>query len=366
MLSTPQPVPSPAGAVANASGTGHARRARSLLGATLVVLTLPLAGCIDPGEPAEAQKSAAAVDEPRRLTAERVLQVTSPHEATGMTLLEGPTFDEEGRLHLVDVTAPAGEPKVMRIDLDSSEVTPVFTDESGAYTSAQWGPTDGRLYLTDYASGRIISITAKGEDPRTVFEGEVEGRVMHPDDLAFDEEGNLFVSDSARTAYPEGDPAGRVVRIDAASGDAAVLADDQPNPNGISYDAKSSALWVSQLDANRIDRLLLNEDGTAVTTGHAAIHVDGGSSQTDSNALDAEGNLYQGVHGIPRILVYGPDGRHRATVDLPAGDDGLESATNIAIEPGTTDAYVTVSGPAGGYVYRFEALAEGTRASNGG
>lgn len=34
--------------------------------------------------------------------------------------------------------------------------------------------------------------------------------------------------------------------------------------------------------------------------------------------------------------------------------------------PHTTDAYMTVSGPAGGFVYEFEALAEGIRQSNGG
>lgn len=339
---------------------------RSVAALAVAVAALPLAGCMDPGEPAAPDPDAPSDDEPSRLTAQRLLQVTEPHEATGRTLLEGPTFDEDGRLHLVDVTAPAGAPKVMRIDLDSSEVTTVFTDETGVYTSAQWGPTDGRLHLTDYAGGRIVSITPEGEDSQTVFEGDVEGRTMHPDDLAFDEEGTMFVSDSARTAYPGGEPTGRVVRIDAASGEATVLAESQPNPNGISYDPETSALWVSQLDANRIDRLLLTEDGTRVATGHTAIHVDGGPAQTDSNALDAQGNLYQGVHGIPRILVYGPKGRLRATVEIPEGDEGLESATNIAIRPGTTDAYVTVSGPAGGYVYRFDALAEGTRASNGG
>lgn len=339
---------------------------RSVAALAVAVAALPLAGCMDPGEPAAPDPDAPSDDEPSRLTAQRLLQVTEPHEATGRTLLEGPTFDEDGRLHLVDVTAPAGAPKVMRIDLDSSEVTTVFTDETGVYTSAQWGPTDGRLHLTDYAGGRIVSITAEGEDPQTVFEGDVEGRTMHPDDLAFDEEGTMFVSDSARTAYPGGEPTGRVVRIDAASGEATVLAESQPNPNGISYDPETSALWVSQLDANRIDRLLLTEDGTRVATGHTAIHVDGGPARTDSNALDAQGNVYQAVHGIPRILAYGPKGRLRATVEIPEGDEGLESATNIAIRPGTTDAYVTVSGPAGGYVYRFDALAEGTRASNGG
>lgn len=157
-----------------------------------------------------------------------------------------------------------------------------------------------------------------------------------------------------------------MVRIDATTAEATVLADNQPNPNGISLDPDGGALWVSQLDANRIDRLLLNEDGTAVTSGHTALHVDGGPSQTDSNAIDAAGNIYQAVHGIPRIQVFGPDGTHKATIDIPAEHDGLESATNLAIQPGTTDAYVTVSGPSGGFIYRFDAFAESTRQSNGG
>ncbi|WP_211240071.1 SMP-30/gluconolactonase/LRE family protein [Promicromonospora kroppenstedtii] len=189
---------------------------------------------------------------------------------------------------------------------------------------------------------------------------------MHPDDLAFDEAGNMFVTDSAYTPYPSAEPAGRVLRVDGATGRVTVLADDQPNPNGISFDVGGDALWVSHLDANRIDRLVLDRDGTAVVSGHAAIHVDGGVAQTDSNAVDAAGNVYQGMHGRPEVRVYGPDGTHLTTVSIPAEGDGLQSATNIAIRPGTTDAYATVSGAAGGFVYRFDALAEGIRQSNGG
>ncbi|MGP9746574.1 SMP-30/gluconolactonase/LRE family protein [Brachybacterium sp. AOP29-B2-41] len=345
---------------------GTLPRARAVLSALAVVALLPLAGCTSAAPSPAGEPEPTVPVSPTAVTAERVLQVTSPHEATGMTLLEGPTFDAEGRLHLVDVTAPDGEAKVMRIDLDTEEITPLVTEGEGAFTSAQWSPADGRLHLTDYVGGRIVSVTAEGEDPQTVFEGEVEGRAMHPDDLAFDEQGNMFISDSSPTTHPDAAPTGRVVRIDAGTAEATVLADNQPNPNGISLDPDGGALWISQLDANRVDRLALNEDGTAVTSGHTAIHVDGGSSQADSNALDAAGNIYQASHGIPRILVYGPDGTHRATIDIPAEHEGLESATNLAILPGTTDAYMTVSGPSGGFVYRFDALAEGSRQSNGG
>lgn len=341
----------------------HGRVAR--LAGGLLVSVMSLTACAgDTGAgPASGTAETSIVED---ITAERVLKVSEPHDETGMTLLEGPTFDDEGKLLLVDVTAPASGDKVMRIDLDSHGMSRFHTDDTSAFTSAQWGPNDGRLYLTDYAGGRIISVGPDGDDAQTVFEGNVEGRQMHPDDLAFDSDGNLFVSDSAATAYPDAESDGRVIRIDADSSEATVLAKGQPNPNGISLGPDDDELWVSQLDADRIDRLLLHDDHTAVTTGHTAIHIDGGAAQTDSNAIDAEGNVYQAMHGLPEIRVHGRDGRHLATVRIPDTAEGLESATNIAIRPGTDDAYITVSGHAGGFVYRFDALGEGTRQSNGG
>ncbi|MGW2091061.1 SMP-30/gluconolactonase/LRE family protein [Promicromonospora sukumoe] len=331
----------------------------------IAVGALALAGCAaGPTAGVPASSGGAAAGAVPRVTAERVLQVTSVHEETGMTLLEGPVFLDDGRLHLVDVTAPAGEPKVLAVDVGTREVDAVYTDEAGAYTSAQVSPYDGRLYLTDYAGGRIVSITPDGTDPRVFAGGRVKGRAMHLDDLTFDDDGHLYVTDSSPVAYPAGTADGRVLRFDRDTGRATVLAGNLPNPNGISFDLDGGTLWVSLLDANRIDRLVLDDAGTAVTAGHTAIQVDGGVAQTDSNAVDAAGNLYQGMHGLPDVRVYGPDGTHLTTVSVP--DEGLLSATNVAIRPGTTDAYVTVSGPAGGFVYRFDALAQGVRQSNGG
>ncbi|CAM5260580.1 hypothetical protein STENM327S_07153 [Streptomyces tendae] len=67
------------------------------------------------------------------------------------------------------------------------------------------------------------------------------------------------------------------------------------------------------------------------------------------------------------MAVYDKYGERLATVEVPArAARGLESATNVAITPGGTRAYMTVSGPDGGYLYGFDALGEGIRQSNGG
>ncbi|WP_406025025.1 SMP-30/gluconolactonase/LRE family protein [Nocardioides sp. NBC_00850] len=305
---------------------------------------------------------------PREIIAEQVVRATSPHPGLNMTLLEGPTFGADGDLYFVDVVASSPAPKVLRLDAASREVSGFFTDEAGAYTSAQWSPVDGRLYLTDY-QGTIRSVAADGSDPRTVFAGAVEGSPMNPDDLTFDPEGNMYVTDLTGYLDPAKEPVGRVVRIAADGSSATVLADELAAPNGISFDRRYRGLYVSTLWENRISYLALDRSRTSVVATRTVAEVDDGpaETETDSNAVDAAGNIYQATHGEPVIRVFSRHGRPLATVRVPAADRaGLTSATNIAIRPGTKKAYVTVSGDAGGFIYSFDALAKGIRQSNGG
>ncbi|CAM5233716.1 Lactonase drp35 [Streptomyces tendae] len=323
---------------------------------------LALAGCGT--QTAGAPRDPGTTGGDRTIHAQQVMRLTEVHEQTGMTLLEGPVFDEDGELLVVDVTAPAGEPKLLRVNVRKKTSEPVHTDARGAYTSAQFSPYDGRIYLTDFSHGDIVSLAPDDADPRTFFSGEVDGARMNPDDLAFDREGNLYLSDSR--GMSEGEAKGRVVRIDRGGKEATVLADGLASPNGISFDTDYRGLWFSELTQNRVSYLLLDGRGR-VASRHTAIRVDGGIARTDSIAVDADGNLYQGLHGRPAMAVYDKYGERLATVEVPArAARGLESATNVAITPGGTRAYMTVSGPDGGYLYGFDALGEGIRQSNGG
>ncbi|MEU5154164.1 SMP-30/gluconolactonase/LRE family protein [Glycomyces sp. NPDC021274] len=331
---------------------------RLLITCTLLV-PLVAGGC--GADPAHAEKDR----ETEHQIADELMQVTEPHALSGGTLLEGPVFDEDGRLFLVDVMAPSGEPKVLRVDVEEQTAEPVYTDETSAFTSAQISPVDGRLYLTDFVGGAVKSIALDGTDPRTLFAGEIEGATMLPDDIAFDPEGNLYITDTRGMDGPGWETPGRIIRV-SAEGDAIVLAADLPSPNGISFDEDHSGLWIAQYNANRIDYFALDETRTGVAAAYPGMYVDGGKARVDSTAVDAEGNVYQGFHGKPEIHVYSPDGDLLAVIALPEDAPDLDTATNVAIEPGTTEGVVTVSGPDGGYLYTFEALAEGTRQSNGG
>lgn len=73
-----------------------------------------------------------------------------------------------------------------------------------------------------------------------------------------------------------------------------------------------------------------------MTGRHTAVRVDGGVARTDSIAVDADGDLYQALHGRPAMAVYDRYGERLATVEVPARAEGLESATDVAITPGGT------------------------------
>ncbi|QUI29915.1 SMP-30/gluconolactonase/LRE family protein [Streptomyces alfalfae] len=338
-------------------------RPRAALAAVAAVGLLALTGC-GTETAAPATPRAAPAGEGRSIRATQVAHVTDPHEATGQTLLEGPLLDEDGDLYVVDVTAPAGKPKVISVDPATGRHKGVYTDNTGAYTSAQRSPYDGRLYLSDY-HGSVVSIEPDGSDRRTFFSGEVDGSPMNLDDIAFDDEGDLYVSDLH--GMKPGEATGRIVRIDRDGAKATVLADGLAHPNGVVFDPALRGLWISELAENTISYLRLDAGKTAVTSQHEAIHVNAGVAQTDSIAVDADGNLYQALHGRPAMAVYSPDGERLATVEIPTkAVEGLESATNVAITPGGTKAYMTVSGPAGGHVFAFTAPGRGIRQSNGG
>lgn len=340
--------------------------------ASVLAVGALVAGCTADQSPDQDQPESADERVPtvEHQTAEQWAHLTTVHEETGMTLLEGPVIAPDGRLYLTDVTAPSGEGKVLALEREEPEAEPelIYTDVSSALTSAQFSPDDGRLYLTDFAGGRILSVTAEGEEMEVFFSGEVEGLRMSPDDISFDEEGNLYITDSSGYDDPYWDPSGRVIRIDAQGEDITVLADELPAPNGIAFTPEFDGLWVSHNTSNQIDYFSLSQDGTELESAHPAIQVDAGQAQVDSLAVDAEGNLYVGHHNRAAVLVFTPEGELAQTIeaDHETSETDVSSATNIAIDEGTTDGYMTVSGDSGGYVYTFEALAQGIRQSNGG
>ena len=111
------------------------------------------------------------------------------------TLLEGPAFGPNGNLYFVNLTAPAGQPKILQLNLRTKQATPVYTDSTSGLSSLQFSPVNGNIYVTDFANGKIDELNPDGTGFQTVFSGPVEGRTMVPDDIAFNPAGDMYITD---------------------------------------------------------------------------------------------------------------------------------------------------------------------------
>lgn len=131
-----------------------------------------------------------------------------------------------------------------------------------------------------------------------------------PNDLAFDDHDNLFVTDPLQ---------GRIWRVDA-DGEPTVwmehpaLEGDEEEPylvlshfgvDGIAFDKYKKWIYVSNLDYGTILRVKMKADGTA---GPLEIYVDDfdALAGADGIAFDSGGNLYVAVNGQDRLVMIDP------------------------------------------------------------
>ncbi|SFG52756.1 SMP-30/gluconolactonase/LRE family protein [Streptomyces mirabilis] len=297
----------------------------------------------------------------------QVAPLDPPGSLGHITSLEGPAFGPDGDLYMVHSTAPADQPKVIALDLRTREVRGIHKDPTALYASLQFSPADGKIYLTDL-NGGIDRVNPDGTGYTTVVSGSVLGRQLAPDDIAFDQNGAMFVTDFQGTPW---EPTGRVIRFDPDGTHPTVLMDGLAGANGISFDPEYSALWVSEFRAGRVDHLPLSADRTKPAGGYAVPSVgmygNEGVGGFDSNAVDADGNIYQCAFGDGKIYVYSPHGTLLATIVVPQTMPAPQLlTTNLVIKPGTHDGYLVVGGDNGGFVYTFRALGLGDAQSNGG
>src|SRR5215813_2195718 len=101
---------------------------RSLLGKSLVIAAVCLTtGLLWTGV---GRGSAPASESANTTTAELFTKVAGPDPGVFGTSLEGAAFDAQGQLYFVNTTAPAGQPKLMSLDLDTRAVSNLYTDQS--------------------------------------------------------------------------------------------------------------------------------------------------------------------------------------------------------------------------------------------
>lgn len=220
------------------------------------------------------------------------------------SFLEGPSFDRDGNLWLVDVA----HGRIFRVSPDGSDwqVVVQYRGEPNGLKIHR----DGRVFVADYANG-IMEL-----DPVSGVIRPFLGRERFPgflgfNDLFFARNGDLWFTDQGYTGLH--DPRGRVWRWQASDGSLHCLLDTVPSPNGLVMSPDESLLYVAVTRGNCVWRVPFLPDGAPMKVG-LFVQLSGSLAGPDGMAVDREGNLFVVQHGGTRVFMFSPLGEPLALI----------------------------------------------------
>jgi len=237
------------------------------------------------------------------------------------SFLEGPAFDREGNLYVVDLAWG----RIFKVRPDGEfELVAEYDGEPNGLAIHK----DGRIFIADHKQG-ILCLRDGRISP--VVSRYHQQRFKGPNDLMFDSRGNLYFTDQGVTDLA--DPTGCVYRY-GADGKLERLANNLPSPNGIVVDG--NMVYVAVTRANAVWRLPLTPEGLVVRMG-VFLHLSGGRGP-DGMALDDSGGL--AVAHIDRGVVWIHS--HHGEALYRVQSCGSDMVTNLAYQGSTI--YITDSG----------------------
>jgi len=256
------------------------------------------------------------------------------------SFLEGPTFDREGNLYVVDI--PNG--RIFRI---SRQLEWTLTAQYDGWPNGLAIHRDGTLWIADYRLGLLrLDVGDAGAESRhpgagrdpispTPILGHRNSESFKGlNDLTFDSAGNCYFTDQGQTGLH--DPPGRVYRLRPGGQLDCVLA-NVPSPNGVALDVAQKALFVAVTRANAVWRGPLLADGTVSKVG--AFRTFFGTSGPDGMAVDRENRLVVAHASLGGAFVI--DARGEVTHFVKSGEGS--AVTNVAYRPGTSQLVMTES-----------------------
>ena len=237
------------------------------------------------------------------------------------SFLEGPSFDRNGNLYVVDLAWG----RIFRIDAKGAfDVVLEYDGEPNGLAIRK----DGRIFIADHKhgilrleNGRAVPVASRYH--QQTFKGV--------NDLTFDPQGNLYFTDQGVTDLA--DPTGCVYCY-TAGGKLVRLANCIPSPNGLVVD--TNVVYVAATRANAVWRLPLAPDGTVVRIG-VFLHLSGGRGP-DGMAMDESGGLAVAHVDFGAVWIFS----HRGEALYRVQSCRSDMVTNVAYKG--DELYITDSG----------------------
>lgn len=223
--------------------------------------------------------------------------------AGGLDHPEGVALGPDG---LVYAGGEAGQ--LYRIGADGS-VTELASTGGFMYGVAL--DADLNVYACDFGNASVARITPSGDVP-TYSSGTADRPMRVPNFASFDDEGNLYVTDSGEWGSDDG----LLYRI-APDGTTTVWTDGLSRfPNGCCLSADGGSLYVVESRGRAISRIAIADDGSAGAVEQIA---DLTGSQPDGIALATDGSLIVGHYRPDRVSVIRTDGSIEVLAEDPDG-----------------------------------------------
>lgn len=223
------------------------------------------------------------------------------------SFLEGPAFDRDGNLWLVDLAysrilqvSPAGE----------FSVAADYDGEPNGIAIHK----DGRVFIADHRRGLLV-LDPESRSVSPLLERRHLESFKGLNDLVFAANGDLYFTDQGETGLH--DPTGRVFRL-GAEGRLELLVGTVPSPNGIALSPDESILYVAATRGNAIWRVPIEADGSVSRAG-IFIQLSGGLAGPDGLAVDEAGNLAVCVHGLGTVWLFSRLGEPILRIKAPEG-----------------------------------------------
>ncbi len=221
--------------------------------------------------------------------------------------LEGPSFDKEGNLYVVDI--PFG--RIFKID-PSGNFSLIC--EYDGWPNGLKIHEDGRIFVADYKNGIMVLDPATGAI-EAVLKGYNSEGFKGCNDLHFAADGSLYFTDQGQTGLS--DPSGRVFRWNEQVDQLDCLIDCAPSPNGLVLDVEEKNLLLAVTRGNAIWRVPIRKSGTSKVG--LFIQLSGGRSGPDGLSIDASGKLFVCHAGLGTVWVFDQLGRPVYGIRAPKG-----------------------------------------------
>jgi sugar lactone lactonase YvrE len=243
-------------------------------------------------------------------------------------LPEGVAVDKRGNV-FVSLTAPVSE--IRKVAPDGEQTTLAELGLGGFGPLGLAVDARGNVYAAaasfDPATQGVYEITPDGTATRLPG----TGAIAFPNGLAFDQRGNLFVSDSSGAVWriPRGGSA-EVWSEDALLvGDGSAGAGAPIGANGITF--RPNEIVVGNTDLGLLVSIPILPDGSAGEV--SVLQDDPAIFGIDGLTVDVHGTIYACVIAQSTIVRIGEDGIET----LADADDGLNNASSIAFGQGMRD-----------------------------